>query len=381
MPLGEIAGRDGRRFRLTRPDAVIADFARRGHPLPVEHAGASARQTGRAAPAAGWITELKVEDAMLWARIDRTERGRAMVAAREHRFLSPEFHCDPRTGEVLAPPSAGLVHHPNLRLAALNRQEPVAMTDAPDPDMPGGAAAPIPERLRTALGLAEGAGEADALAAVARLREEPDPARFVPVAAMRELMAERHAGAAARAEQDVGRKVEDALARGCISPAMVPRATALCRNDPANFDALGEGGGGTDRGAAPRRRSRARRASPGVARSPAGAPRHPRRRSRTPRLHGGPLQPHDVRADRRRRRGALRRAPPREERDPRPVRQEQPPRQVIAGPAGGPGQPPDLRPVAASQGSVGAVFQRSEHSDHAWADGVFRRRRRPRGHA
>ncbi|HKK35825.1 MAG TPA: phage protease, partial [Paracoccaceae bacterium] len=249
MPLGEIAGRDGRRFRLTRPDAVIADFARRGHPLPVEHAGASARQTGRAAPAAGWITELKVGDAMLWARIDRTERGRAMVAAREHRFLSPEFHCDRRTGEVLAPPSAGLVHHPNLRLAALNRQEPVAMTDAPDPDMPGGAAAPIAERLRTALGLGEGAGEADALAAVARLRERPDPARFVPVAAMRELMAERHAGAAARAEQDVGRKVEDALARGCISRAMVPRATALCRNDPANFDALGEGGGGTDRGA------------------------------------------------------------------------------------------------------------------------------------
>src|SRR6056297_1998724 len=222
MPLGEIAGRDGRRFRLTRPDAVIADFARRGHPLPVEHAGASARQTGRAAPAAGWITELKVGDAMLWARIDRTERGRAMVSAREHRFLSPEFHCDPRTGVVLAPPSAGLVHHPNLRLAALNRQEPVAMTDAPDPDMPGGAAAPIPERLRAALGLAEGAGEADALAAVARLRERPDPARFVPVAAMRELMAERHAGAAARAEQDLGRKVEDALARGCISRRWSP---------------------------------------------------------------------------------------------------------------------------------------------------------------
>ncbi|MFO7855873.1 MAG: transposase [Paracoccaceae bacterium] len=31
---GEIAGGDGRRFRLTRPDAVIADFAWRGHPLP-----------------------------------------------------------------------------------------------------------------------------------------------------------------------------------------------------------------------------------------------------------------------------------------------------------------------------------------------------------
>ena len=94
------------------------------------------------------------------------------------------------------------------------------MTDAPDPDMP--AAAPIPERLRAALGLAEGGGEADALAAVARLRERPDPARFVPVAAMRELMAERHAGAAACAEQDVGRKLEDALARGCISRRWSP---------------------------------------------------------------------------------------------------------------------------------------------------------------
>ena len=113
------------------------------------------------------------------------------------------------------------------------------MTDAPDPDML--AAAPIPERLRTALGLAEGAGEDDGLAAVARLRERPDPARFVPVAAMRELMAWRHAGAAARAEQDLGRKVEDALARGCISPAMVPWATTLCRSDPANFDAFVEG--------------------------------------------------------------------------------------------------------------------------------------------
>ncbi|MFO7857171.1 MAG: phage protease [Paracoccaceae bacterium] len=195
MPLGGIADRDGRRFRPTRPDAVIADFARRGHPLPVdwEHASASARETGRAAPAAGWITEPRVEDGMLRARIDWTERGRAMVAAREYRFPSPEFHHDPRTGEVRARPSAGLVQPPNLRLAALNRQEPIAMTDASDPDMPGGAAAPIPERLRTALGLGEGAGEDDAPAAVARLREQPDPARFVPVAATRELMAERHA--------------------------------------------------------------------------------------------------------------------------------------------------------------------------------------------
>jgi len=114
--VGAINGRDGRRFRLSRPAALVEAFRRDPRPLPVdyEHASAASRTTGAPAPAAGWITDLKVAENAIWGLIEWNEKARAMVAAREYRFLSPEFLYDPASGEVRALLSAGLVHRPNL---------------------------------------------------------------------------------------------------------------------------------------------------------------------------------------------------------------------------------------------------------------------------
>jgi len=184
LPVGAINGRDGRRFRLSRPAALVEAFRRDPRPLPVdyEHASAASRTTGAPAPAAGWITDLKVAENAIWGLIEWNEKARAMVAAREYRFLSPEFLYDPASGEVRALLSAGLVHRPNLALAALNRQEAADMTPPRTED----DALRIPAAVLEALRLPNDTDVEAALAAIATLREAADPEKVVPVAAMRE---------------------------------------------------------------------------------------------------------------------------------------------------------------------------------------------------
>jgi len=234
LPVGAINGRDGRRFRLSRPAALVEAFRRDPRPLPVdyEHASAASRTTGAPAPAAGWITDLKVAENAIWGLIEWNEKARAMVAAREYRFLSPEFLYDPASGEVRALLSAGLVHRPNLALAALNRQEAADMTPPRTED----DALRIPAAVLEALRLPNDTDVEAALAAIATLREAADPEKVVPVAAMRELLAERNAKVDRLAEREADAKVEAAVAGGYLTPAMRPWATALCRQAPASFD-------------------------------------------------------------------------------------------------------------------------------------------------
>jgi len=61
--------------------------------------------TGAKAPAAGWLKQLEARDDGVWARVEWTEQGRAMIEAKQYRYFSPVFAFDakdPRTGERIA---------------------------------------------------------------------------------------------------------------------------------------------------------------------------------------------------------------------------------------------------------------------------------------
>ena len=66
----------------------------------------------------------------------------------------------------------------------------------------------------------------------------PDPAQYVPVTAVAGLLNDRNTRLATMAERNVTARVQDAMRRGFITPAMKDWATALCSQDPESFDAF-----------------------------------------------------------------------------------------------------------------------------------------------
>ncbi len=71
--------RDGRRFKLNDPAAVIRAFREGAVDLPIDYEHQIDKEEARLkgpVPAAGWIKELVLEDTGLWARVEWTERAR-----------------------------------------------------------------------------------------------------------------------------------------------------------------------------------------------------------------------------------------------------------------------------------------------------------------
>jgi phage I-like protein len=221
LPAGGIRARDGRRFRLSDAASVIK-ASLRGHDLVIdyEHQSEDAGRRGAdgVVPAAGWITDLVERANGLWGRVVWTARARAMIAAREYRYLSPTFFHD-KDGTVLRIKGAGLVHDPALELTALARQE-ASMSDL--------------SRIAAALDLEPDAGVDTILTALAR--QEPDPAKYVPLDAVKDLLRERAERAATLSAREAEARVDRAVESGYVTPGMRDWALSLCRKDPASFD-------------------------------------------------------------------------------------------------------------------------------------------------
>ena len=177
-----------------------------------------------------------------------TATASAMIAGKEYRFLSPTFQHN-KTVQITRLNGAGLVHKPALRLKALaNEETPMA----PQSNTPNTSPqSPLLARLMKALELRPDATEEEALEALevflaqqaqpdtnATAREQPDPARFVLIEAVRELMADRNTRLATMREQDAKAKVEGAVRAGHLTPAMRDWATSLCMAEPDSFDAF-----------------------------------------------------------------------------------------------------------------------------------------------
>lgn len=236
LPVGEIVGADGRRFRLDEPASIIAAFASRSLDVVVdwEHASELLAPAGHPAPAAGWVRELELRDGMIWGRVDWTPRGAESVRSREYRYLSPAFRH--QNGAVRGLVSVGLTNQPNLDLRALNRvaSQPQE-NDQMDP------------KLLALLGLASTATAADVLTAVERLNgdltvarhraETPPPLdKFVPradyeVAVNRAATAEKKLDEREKAEREkeIATLIDQASKDGKITPATADYYRGECR--------------------------------------------------------------------------------------------------------------------------------------------------------
>lgn len=236
LPPGSFKARDGRAFRIDDPQALIARFTADAVDKPVDYEHQEddpARRGNGPVPAAGWIKSIFYDARSgFWAKVDWTARARDLIANREYRYLSPVFTHD-ANGRIKRLMGASLVHRPALHIKALASEQEHPMPDNPNPFA----------RIAKALDLPEDATEDAIIAALGeRLATAsevaPDPAKFVPIEAVRELMAERVTSKATNSETQARARVQDAMREGHITPAMQDWAVALCRQDPESFESF-----------------------------------------------------------------------------------------------------------------------------------------------
>jgi len=228
-----IVGRDGRKWTLPNPEAVVAAFREHGADLPIdfEHATQVKGANGEEAPAVGWINDLDVRNGALWGRVEWTDAGSNAIKSRSYRYVSPVFTFKRALGDIIKMVSAGLTNSPNLKMAALNKEgseEECGMK---------------PEILE-ALGLKEGASDDDVLTAINKLKsdeatarnraEQPDADKFVPRAdydlALNKVR-DFEAADKERLDTDIEAAVDAATEAGKISPASRDYHIAACRQE------------------------------------------------------------------------------------------------------------------------------------------------------
>lgn len=163
VPAGEFSGADGRGpYRVRDAAAVIRHSMQAGTgrlPIDVNHAIDLKAPKGEEAPARGWIVELQERGDGIWGRVEWTEAGRAMVAGKEYRGISPAI-TRKADGEITGVLRASLTNTPNLtQLATLHNR-------IPDMDFIA--------RVRQALGLGADVPEADVLTALSAQKTAVD---------------------------------------------------------------------------------------------------------------------------------------------------------------------------------------------------------------
>ncbi|PKP71902.1 MAG: hypothetical protein CVT82_00355 [Alphaproteobacteria bacterium HGW-Alphaproteobacteria-4] len=133
-------------YHVTDPATLItASFAEADRlPIDENHATDLAAPLGQPSPARGWIVEMQARADGIWGRVEWTEAGRALVADRAYRAISPVVLHDTAKA-ITRILRASLVNRPNLRgLAALNQESDVK---------------PLLERLAELFGLDAASGE------------------------------------------------------------------------------------------------------------------------------------------------------------------------------------------------------------------------------
>ncbi len=222
FPHGPFSARDGRPSSVTKGKldawhmdevvgaSLVAAVSARATPLVIdyEHQSLHTAKNGQPAPAAGWIESVVYLDGHgLFASVTWTERAKAFIDAEEYRYISPVFTFDMQSGAVAKLISAALTNTP-----ALDGMEAVAATEEDTLIMNE-----LLVLLRSMLGLPDNASEAEAIAALKTVQSDvaacgegvtlctalgsqsariamltaqvdnPDPARFVPMATLTTL--------------------------------------------------------------------------------------------------------------------------------------------------------------------------------------------------
>lgn len=261
-PRGALKGVGPWRLDDESAKKLIAATAQRKNDILIdyEHQSLTANAAGHAAPAAGWLNpnSLHWTDQGLYAQNpDWTEKAAAMIAADEYRYLSPVFTYDD-TGTPLSIISVALTNTPAIdgmaqvslaaAMAAFLPAEEIVM-DLDD----------LMERLRYLLNLPVTATQTEMLTELDKLKSllstgeptaaaslpallaskdteiaalksaMPDPAKYVPVAALLAIQQQYQATAETAQEQKVAALIAEHP--NVIIPALEPWAKELGKQD------------------------------------------------------------------------------------------------------------------------------------------------------
>lgn len=183
IPVGAFAGRDGRSWTNSDPEAVIKNTTL-PFILDIDHASETTPNT----EASGWITQLKIENNHIVGLLELNGRGKEIIEDKRYKFYSPAFNVT-KDGTVHSLCSVGLTNKPNLNVPALNNAAPPITPKKKDDTM-------NPELL-AALGLAADADTTTALNAINALKtakpdapKPPDLNAFVPKATHDQVVTE-----------------------------------------------------------------------------------------------------------------------------------------------------------------------------------------------
>jgi phage I-like protein len=277
LPAGDVKPVDGREPWTNGDPAKVIEASLAALPrmsIDYDHG----TNTGGSSRAAGWIKELKAKgpkgEPGIWARVEWTGPGAEAVAAKEYRFLSPVFNFVKGSRQIISIKRAALTNDPALVMTALASAEPnnhpnkettldlkalAKLLGLPETataeditaaikamcDGQGAMAAKKKAlcSVMKAAGLAEDFDKFDDTAATAICTKiAAVPPEATEVATLRaaltasQLQVLELQGTAEKKSAE--QKVEDAKNAGQITPAQVEVALALCKRDPAAFEAF-----------------------------------------------------------------------------------------------------------------------------------------------
>ncbi len=270
FPYGEFRATDGRPKDV--PHWIIADKNgadictvandyKNKIVIDYEHQTLRTQENGQPAPAAGWMDYFYLTPKGVFAEVTWTEKAKAMIAAGEYKYISPVFAYD-KDGYVRKIFNAALTNDPALDgmeevIAACSERGDFTETKPKTEPKPTHSEELMLELLIALLGLSPDATEAQATAALkklkqtaeqsnigvneaydeiaaltAKLEQDPDPAKYVPLEVVKDLQTQ----VAALTKQINDDKANDlitaALAAGKLLPAQKDWAIALCAKDP-----------------------------------------------------------------------------------------------------------------------------------------------------
>lgn len=184
-----------------------------------EHQSLNALENGRPAPASGWLKRLEWRSGLgLFGFVEWTEKARAMIKAREYRYVSPVFYTSKKNQRQILPylGVSALVTNP-----AIDGMAEAIAASADAPQNPPESIIMDIKQLLALLGLPETATEAEAIAKIKALSTantatatSVDMSQFVPVAAVQELQTKVSELHAANAKRDTAELVAAAVAEG-----------------------------------------------------------------------------------------------------------------------------------------------------------------------
>ena len=263
LPAGPFRAVDGRpadaphwELPPARAVALSAHIAARktARVIDYEHQTLHAERNGQPAPAAGWFNRVEWRNDGLHALdVTWTDRARTLIAAGEYRYLSPVFTYHPGTGEIVDLLHAALTNTPALDdlsaiaarflpLEALSMNEDLMERLRYLLNVPVTAtAADIVAELQKTITLLDG-GQPNATAEtrlslpawIAALKTAaPDPAQYVPLAALNAVQAELTTLKTAQATAELDGLIRAALHDGRLLPPLEAWARELGTKDPA----------------------------------------------------------------------------------------------------------------------------------------------------